>query len=130
MSGPSGLCIDANNNVFIADSDNAIMREIPVTTAGGKTAGNIYTVAGMQKEINFTYGGDGGPALRANLHFPDGCGFDSRGNLYIADRGNNAIRIVILGTPTAAFPTAGRHLSLCWRKPGWCLPPAPRLWRQ
>jgi len=125
MSGPSGLCIDANNNVFIADSDNAIMREIPATTAGGKIAGNIYTVAGVQTEVNFTYGGDGGPALNANLHFPDGCGFDSRGNLYIADRGNNAIRIVILGTPTAAFPTVGNIYRFAGANPVGGLPPAP-----
>jgi hypothetical protein len=124
MSGPSGLCIDANNNVFIADSDNAIMREIPVTTGGGKTAGNIYTVAGVQTETNFTYGGDGGPALSANLHFPDGCGFDSRGNLYIADRGNNAIRIVILGTPTATFPTTGDIYRFAGANPAGGLPPA------
>jgi hypothetical protein len=95
MSGPSGLCIDASNNVYVADSDNAIIREIPVVTAGGKTAGNIYTVAGVQTETDFTYGGDGGPATSANLHFPDGCSFDTHGNLYIADRGNNAIRVVI-----------------------------------
>jgi hypothetical protein len=125
MSGPSGLCIDANNNVFIADSDNAIMREIPATTGGGKTAGNIYTVAGVQTEVNFTYGGDGAPALSANLHFPDGCGFDSRGNLYIADRGNNAIRIVILGTPTAAFPTVGNIYRFAGANPVGSLPPAP-----
>jgi hypothetical protein len=125
MSGPSGLCIDANNNVFIADSDNAIMREIPFATGGGKTAGNIYTVAGVQTEVNFTYGGDSGPALSANLHFPDGCGFDSRGNLYIADRGNNAIRIVILGTPTAAFPTVGNIYRFAGANPVGSLPPAP-----
>jgi sugar lactone lactonase YvrE len=125
MSGPSGLCIDANNNVFIADSDNAIMREIPFATGGGKTAGNIYTVAGRQTEVNFTYSGDGGPALMADLHFPDGCGFDSRGNLYIADRGNNAIRIVILGTPTAAFPTVGDIYRFAGANPVGSLPPAP-----
>jgi trimeric autotransporter adhesin len=125
MSGPSGLCIDANNNVFIADSDNAIMREIPFATGGGKTAGNIYTVAGRQTEVNFTYSGDGGPALMADLHFPDGCGFDSRGNLYIADRGNNAIRIVILGTPTAAFPTVGNIYRFAGANPVGSLPPAP-----
>jgi hypothetical protein len=119
MSGPSGLCIDANNNVYIADSDNAIMREVVVAT------GMIHTVAGRQTETNFTYSGDGGPALMADLHFPDGCGFDSRGNMYIADRGNNAIRIVILGTPTAAFPTAGDIYRFAGATPAAGLPPAP-----
>jgi sugar lactone lactonase YvrE len=107
MDGPSGMCMDKNDNLFIADSDNGVIREIPAVTGGGKTAGNIYTVVGVQSETDFIWGGDGGPATSANLHFPDGCSFDSNGNLYIADRANNEIRIVILGTPTAAFPTAG-----------------------
>ncbi len=126
MSGPSGLCIDANNNVFIADSDNAIMREVVVSNPkAGQTIGNIYTVAGKQTEMNFTYSGDGGPALNADLHFPDGCSFDSHGNMYIADRGNNAIRIVILGTPTVAFPTAGDIYLFAGAMPVGALPPAP-----
>jgi sugar lactone lactonase YvrE len=107
MSGPSGMCIDANNNVYVADSDNGIIREIPITTAGGKTANHIYTVAGVQTETNFTYGGDGGLATNANLHFPDGCSFDSHGNLYIADRGNNAIRVVIGVSATAPVGVPG-----------------------
>jgi sugar lactone lactonase YvrE len=102
MNGPSGMCIDSANNVYVADSDNAIIREIPITTAGGKTAGHIYTVAG-QFETSFVYGGDGGVATSAHLHFPDGCSFDTNGNMYIADRGNNAIRVVI-GTAAVAPP--------------------------
>jgi trimeric autotransporter adhesin len=108
MSGPSGLCIDSSNNVYVADSDNAIIREIPIATVGPKLAGHIYTVAGVETEVNYTYGGDGHAATSANLHFPDGCSFDSHGNMYIADRGNNAIRVVIgsLATPPANIPTA------------------------
>ncbi len=121
MDGPSGLCIDANNNVYIADSDNAIVREVVVAT------GMIHTVAGMPMETNFTYGGDGGLATSANLHFPDGCSFDSRGNLYIADRGNNAIRIVILGTPTAAFPTVGNIYRFAGANPAANPAPPPAL---
>ncbi len=121
MDGPSGLCIDANNNVYIADSDNAIVREVVVAT------GMIHTVAGMPMETNFAYGGDGGLATSANLHFPDGCSFDSRGNLYIADRGNNAIRIVILGTPTAAFPTVGNIYRFAGANPAANPTPPPAL---
>ncbi len=95
MDGPSGMCIDANNNVYVADSDNGLIREIVVTASTGKVVGNIYNIAGVQTETNFVYGGDGGPATSANLHFPDGCSFDSHGNMYIADRGNNEIRVVI-----------------------------------
>ena len=104
MFEPSGMCIDSANNLYIADSDNAIVREIPATNQTfpfAMTAGHIYTVAGQQ-ETNYTYGGDGllattTGAAGVHLHFPDGCSVDSHGNLFIADRGNNAIRIVVIG---------------------------------
>ena len=101
MAGPSGLCIDSQDNVYVADSDNGLIREYVVVGSAGKTVGHLINVAGVQTETNFTYGGDGGPALSANLHFPDGCSFDSHGNLFIADRGNNAIRVVIGASGTA-----------------------------
>jgi sugar lactone lactonase YvrE len=101
LAGPSGLCIDSQDNVYVADSDNGLIREYVVVGSAGKTVGHLINVAGVQTETNFTYGGDGGPALSANLHFPDGCSFDSHGNLFIADRGNNAIRVVIGASATA-----------------------------
>jgi hypothetical protein len=95
MDGPSGMCIDSANNVYVADSDNGLIREIVPGT------GMIHNVAGVQTETDFIYGGDGGAATLANLHFPDGCSFDSHGNMFIADRGNNEIRVVI-GTAAVA----------------------------
>jgi sugar lactone lactonase YvrE len=102
MFEPSGLCVDADDNVYVADSDNGLIRKIVVKNpAPGETIGNIYNVAGVQTTA-YTYSGDGGPATNANLHFPNGCSFDSHGNLYIPDRGNNAIRVVI--GPSATPP--------------------------
>ena len=48
MNGPSGMCID-QDNLYIADSDNAVIRMVPGATAppAGKTPGNIYTVVGV-----------------------------------------------------------------------------------
>jgi hypothetical protein len=40
------------------------------------------------------YIGDGGAAVSAELQYPAGLAFDSAGNLYIADSGNNVIRKV------------------------------------
>jgi len=109
MDGPSGMCIDVNHNVYVADSDNGLIREIVVTASPGKVPGNIYNIAGVQTETDFMYGGDGGPATSANLHFPDGCSFDSHGNMYIADRGNNEIRVVI---GVVIGPTPGTPVGL------------------
>jgi hypothetical protein len=117
MNEPSGMCIDSSNNLFVADSDNAVIRVVPAVTMNlmnptrTLSPGNIYTFAGVQTSNNPQYGGDGASALSAHLHFPDGCSFDSKGNLYIADRGNNEIRVIIgtsglapVGIPAATTP--------------------------
>jgi sugar lactone lactonase YvrE len=44
------------------------------------------------------FSGDGGPAECAQLNRPSGISFDGRGNLYIADTGNQRIRRVNMGT--------------------------------
>ena len=111
LNGPSGMCIDTHDNLFIADSDNAVIRVVvgpsavtPLGLTGPVTAGNIYTVVGIQTSTNPEFGGDNGPALSSHLHFPDGCAFDTNGNLYIADRGNNEIRVVLSAAGAAAPP--------------------------
>jgi sugar lactone lactonase YvrE len=100
MNGPSGMCLDTANNLYIADSDNAVIRRVAAAT------GIITTFAGVQTSTDMIYGGDGGLATAANLHFPDGCSFDSAGNLYIADRGNNEIRVIYEGGAVPVGVTA------------------------
>jgi sugar lactone lactonase YvrE len=57
-----------------------------------KKDGTIVTVAGRPGiQGNF---GDGGPATRAMLKQPADIAFDSKGNMYITDMGNNSIRKV------------------------------------
>jgi serine/threonine-protein kinase len=53
--------------------------------------GTFTTVAGSRER---GYGGDGGPAVEAALNVPAGIGFDSVGNLYIADSANHRVRKV------------------------------------
>jgi sugar lactone lactonase YvrE len=92
LNQPTNFCLDAGGNIFIADSDNELVREVPAVTANGMTAGNIYTVAGTPNVSSWT--GDGGPATSATLNTPDGVFVDTSGNLYIADRFNYVIREV------------------------------------
>ena len=62
-------------------------------------SGTITTVAGT----GFSgYSGDGGPATSAQINLPQGVAVDGAGNLYIADTGNNAIRLV---TPAGGIST-------------------------
>lgn len=91
MEQPAGLCIDKWNNIYIADRGNHRIRRVDAAT------GIITTVAGNGLS---GYGGDGGPATAAMLSSPMGVCTDTAGNLYIADKDNNAVRKVQLSTGT------------------------------
>ena len=92
LDGPLGLAFDAAGDLFIADGNNDVIREV-------KTGGIIVTVAG-----NGTpgYSGDGGAATAASLNLSslaiDGLGgglaVDAAGDLFIADTLNNVVREV------------------------------------
>jgi sugar lactone lactonase YvrE len=98
---PTGIAVDASGNLYIADTTNNCIREVD-------TIGTITTFAGNRTP---GYGGDGGPAVMANLNSPEGVVFDTFGNLYIADTSNNRIRKVdtngvittLAGNGTAAY---------------------------
>jgi sugar lactone lactonase YvrE len=86
---PNSTAVDASGNIYIADSCNHCIRMVDAGT------GDITTVAG-----NGTggYSGDGSSATSAQLYYPNGLAVDGSGNIYIADLGNNCIRMVDSGT--------------------------------
>lgn len=57
--------------------------------------GTISTIAGTGEK---GYTGDNGPATQATFNLPHELRFDSAGNLYIADTGNNAVRRIEIKT--------------------------------
>ena len=84
LNGPFGLAIDRGGNIIFADGYNHVVRKV-------STSGIITTIAGK----NTTgYTGDGGAATAATLNNPVGIAIDKKGNIYIADDHNNAIRKV------------------------------------
>jgi len=88
LNGPTNIVFDNNNNLYIADAFNNVIRKVD-------TFGIITTYAG--KVVGFEtggYSGDGGPADSAQLSFPTGVAVDAAGNVYIADDQNNVIRKV------------------------------------
>ena len=99
LSDPSGVAFDAAGNMYIADSGSGRIRKV--------SNGAITTVAGSMNSAGF--GGDGGPAVSAQLLTPKGVAFDAAGNMYIADSGNNRVRKVTSGviTTIAGNGTAG-----------------------
>ncbi|MGH9455542.1 MAG: hypothetical protein ACRD2O_16400, partial [Terriglobia bacterium] len=83
LASPADVVVDAAGNLFIVDGDDRIREVLP--------GGAIITVAG-----NGTggYAGDNGPATGAQLNSPTGIAEAANGNLYAADSGNDAIRML------------------------------------
>ena len=93
---PSGLAMDGAENLYIVDGSNAVRKVNPngiiTTFAGTGTAG---------------FAGDGGLATAAQLSAVKSVAADSLGNIYIADGGNNRIRIVYPSGYIATFAGNG-----------------------
>ncbi len=88
---PSGLATDAQGNIYIADTGNNAIRKVD-------TNGNMSTVAGNSKPCQGGNCGDNGQAVNATLNAPQGVAVDSKGNIFIADTGDNRIRCVVVAT--------------------------------
>ncbi len=81
---PRGITYDSLGNLFIADNYNDRVMKIPAGSAMMLEAGNSNT----------GFGGDGSQASQARLNSPTGVAVDAAGNVYIADNGNERIRMV------------------------------------
>jgi sugar lactone lactonase YvrE len=84
LSFPGAVAVDGIGNVFIADSGNHRVRKV-------SPDGIITTIAGDGTQ---GYSGDGGSATGASFAEVGAVAVDSAGNVYVADYGNNAIRIL------------------------------------
>ena len=89
LSYPYGISVDEFENIYIADYGNSKIRMVT-------RAGIITTFAGTGVTGS---GGDGGAAIHGQLYYPQGVAVDIiSGFLYIADTGNNKIRVVTKST--------------------------------
>jgi hypothetical protein len=84
LAYPFGVGLDLLGNLYVADAVNNRIRRVD-------TNGIIATVAGNGTA---TFAGDNGAATNASLNYPEGVYLDGLGNLYIADSGNNRVRMV------------------------------------
>ncbi len=88
LNFPGGVFVDSLGDIFIADTENSVVREVVAGT------GNIETVAG-NVAAGAGYSGDGAVATSAQLSAPSGVFVDGGGNIFVADTGNSAIRCVV-----------------------------------
>ena len=86
LYSPKGIFFDEVDNLYIADAGNHRVRMV-----SGSGPGLISDVAGSGTD---GYSGDGGPATSGQLQDPMDVGLDGAGNVYIADQGNQRIRVV------------------------------------
>ncbi len=91
LNTPEGIAFDPQGTLYIADSANHRIRTITPD-------GTIRTVAGSGVP---GFAGDGQTADFASFLNPTGVLVDGQGNVYVADTGNNRVRMLVFqGTPT------------------------------
>ena len=84
---PDGIALDPMGNLYIAESGDSLDNRIRKVSNGV-----ITTIAGNGVPA---YYGDNGPAVNAALSGPLGITADALGRIFVADSGNNRIRVLI-----------------------------------
>lgn len=88
LNAPAATLVLPDGTLLISDTGNNRVRRID-------PSGKITTIAGNGAP---QFQGDGSSATAASLKAPIGLAVDPAGNLYIADSGNNRIRLIAPGT--------------------------------
>jgi len=91
---PAGLAVDALGNVYVADSDNNLIRKIT-------PQGVVSTLAGSGSE-----GSSDGTGTAASFYRPIGIAVDTKGNLYVTDNNNYSVRKI---TPDGVVTTLAKN---------------------
>ena len=81
---PSSVVVDGSGNLYIDDNANNRIRRVG-------TDGTITTVAGNGAPA---FGGDAGAAINSSLNLPKTVAFGPSGEIFIADSGNNRVRLL------------------------------------
>lgn len=102
FNGPSGIAIGPNDEIYVADKDNHVIRKISAFTSIGNTQA-VTVFAGKHTAIGLNYtsypGYANGSAAVAQFQGPTDVAVDGNGNVYVADQGNHVIRKI---TPSGA----------------------------
>jgi NHL repeat len=80
---PQGVAVNANENVFVADRGNHLIRMI-------SASGAVSTLAGSAEKYGYT----DGVGAAARFWYPMGVALDAASNIYVADSSSQTIRKV------------------------------------
>src|SRR5437763_1670172 len=86
LDTPGGIALAPNGDLYIADSNNDMIRRV-------NARGDIEPYAGSH-DLGSGFSGDNGPAIVAQLDTPDGVCIAPDGDLIVADSHNDRIRRV------------------------------------
>lgn len=84
LSGPMGLALDAQGNLYVADYHNNRVLRYDEPFANGEAASRVF---GQGTSNNFT--ASAATVSATGMAAPTGVTVDASGNLWVADRGNN-----------------------------------------
>jgi sugar lactone lactonase YvrE len=85
LNGPSDVATGPAGEIFVADGHGG--------ESGDASAGTVARIAKFRKDGTFVTSWGKPGSGRGEFRSPDGLAFDSRGRLFVADRGNNRLQI-------------------------------------
>jgi len=91
FNSPYGIATDTMGNLYVADTNNSVIRKIT-------SDGMVSTLAGSPNQS----GSNDGKGVSARFSSPTGVAVDSQNNVYVADYGNQTIRMI---TPDGTVST-------------------------
>ncbi len=104
LNTPSGVGLTPSGNVIVADTSNNEIDLLEIshsTPESGRTAGEIYVVAGGGS--NGAPSAVGAAATGVQLNTPSGVAVDPSGNVAISDKSHNAVDVLAEGLADPGF---------------------------
>ena len=106
-----GVAVDDEGNIFVCGKWDSNVRRVDartgiIETFAGQNTRHYPSEHGASRPYsgtNYTFAGfhgDGGPASKTAFRFCEHLTFDSKGNLYVCDNGNNRVRKIDMQTGT------------------------------
>jgi sugar lactone lactonase YvrE len=125
LQGPTAVAVDLAGNIYIADSTNGVVTEVPAN-GGAQTnvvtglntpygvavdaAGDIFVAdAGTNQVVEVPAGGGAQTTIGTGLNFPSDVAVDAAGDVFIADTNNN--RVVEVAAAGGAQTTVAMGLN-------------------